>query len=336
MRMKETLVSIQMVTYNNAPYIAQAIEGVLRQKVDFPFELIIGEDSSSDGTRQIVFEYQRRHPDIIRVITSNKNVGPRENYRRVGEAGKGKYIAWCEGDDYWHAPNKLQKQVDYLESHPECGLVYSSFDIFHPKSNKRIKDFIAYRKWQMPEHPQITDFIEKEEVGLGILTCTIMTRRDLFMQILESDPYLHRSGKFLMGDTQIWAEMATKTQFHFIPESLATHNITEESVTRSKDIKKVLRFSISSSELGIYLCNKYGLPSNIRSICEAAWSDATLRLAFHSRNAGLANDVRRKKKTFTWQEWIRYYGSKNAILHFGVRMGSFFLTILRKEHNQWL
>src|SRR4030042_6002267 len=124
--MTEPLVSVKMITYNHAPYIAQAIEGVLQQKTNFPFELVIGEDCSTDGTRAIVLEYQRKYSDIIRVITSDNNVGAYENIRRTSKACRGRYVAFCDGDDFWHDPSKLQKQTDYLETHPECGLVYSS------------------------------------------------------------------------------------------------------------------------------------------------------------------------------------------------------------------
>ena len=99
---KNPLVSVKMITYNHAPYIAQAIEGVVKQETEYPFELIIGEDCSTDGTRDIGFEFQKKDPDIIRVITSDKNVGAKQNDYRTTKACRGKYIAFCDGDDYWH------------------------------------------------------------------------------------------------------------------------------------------------------------------------------------------------------------------------------------------
>jgi glycosyltransferase involved in cell wall biosynthesis len=335
--MKEPLVSVMMITYNHAPFIAQAIQGVLHQKVNFPLELVIGEDCSTDGTREIVLEYQKKFPDIIRGITSDKNVGGRKNAHRTGKECRGKYIAYCEGDDYWHHPSKLQKQADYLESHPECGLVYSSYDVYHVRAKKLIKDFIKYRKWEMPQNLSLPDIVEgKDEKGVGILTCTVMVRKTLRDRVREADPYLYQNEKFLMGDTQLWAEIATMADLHYIPESLATHNITDESATRSKDIKKVLRFGISRAELGIYLCNKYNLPSSIRNYFEADWCDSSLILAFHSRNSELADEVRRKKKTFTWKEWLRYYGAKHLAIYHICRVAALFLALFRKEHKQWL
>jgi len=94
------------------------------QKTDFPFEYIIGEDCSTDGTREIVFEYAKKYPDKIRVITAGKNVGMTENIRRLILAARGKYIALCEGDDYWTDPLKLQKQIDVLEKNTNIVITY--------------------------------------------------------------------------------------------------------------------------------------------------------------------------------------------------------------------
>jgi glycosyltransferase involved in cell wall biosynthesis len=116
----QILVSICCITYNHEKYISQAIEGFLMQETSFPFEIIIGEDCSTDRTREIVFEYQRNNPDVINIVTSDANVGGRANGMRTRAAASGKYIAICEGDDYWTDPYKLQKQVDFLEANRDC------------------------------------------------------------------------------------------------------------------------------------------------------------------------------------------------------------------------
>lgn len=113
------LLSIVTVTYNHAPYIEKCIEGVLMQRVNFPMEFIIAEDCSTDETRSICVKYAKRYPDLIRLIVSDANVGALANERRAFEAVRGKYVAYCEGDDYWTDPLKLQRQVDFLESHPD-------------------------------------------------------------------------------------------------------------------------------------------------------------------------------------------------------------------------
>ena len=118
------LLSIVTITYNHEPFIAKTIEGVLMQQVKFPIELIIAEDCSTDGTRAICQRYAEEYPDLIRLITSDSNVGAIANERRAMLAARGKYIAFCEGDDYWTDPLKLQKQVDFLESHPDYSVTF--------------------------------------------------------------------------------------------------------------------------------------------------------------------------------------------------------------------
>lgn len=113
------LVSVYMITYNHEKFIAQALEGILMQELSFPHEIVIGEDKSTDRTREIVCEYQHRHPDKIRLHLSKENLN-RQKMAGYGplNACRGKYIAMCEGDDYWTDPLKLQKQAELMEAEP--------------------------------------------------------------------------------------------------------------------------------------------------------------------------------------------------------------------------
>lgn len=123
--------SVVTITYNHAPYIAKCIEGVLMQQVNFPMEFIIAEDCSTDGTRAICEEYAKKYPALIRLLPSDGNMGAVMNEQRAFEAARGKYIATCEGDDYWTDPLKLQKQVDFLESHPDYSVCFHRFKRYH-------------------------------------------------------------------------------------------------------------------------------------------------------------------------------------------------------------
>lgn len=118
------LVSVLMITFNHEAHISQAIESVSSQQCDFPFELIIGEDCSADRTREICFEYREKYPSKVRVVFSDENVGMHRNFARIWHRARGKYIALCEGDDYWTDPRKLAKQVEYMQKRPDytmCG-----------------------------------------------------------------------------------------------------------------------------------------------------------------------------------------------------------------------
>ncbi len=130
--MENSLLSVVTVTYNHEPYITKTIEGVLSQQINFPMEFIIAEDCSKDGTRAICNRYALQYPSLIKFITSEANVGAIENERRAMLVATGKYIAFCEGDDYWTDPLKLQKQVDFLEANPDysvCFHRYRNYDV---------------------------------------------------------------------------------------------------------------------------------------------------------------------------------------------------------------
>ena len=170
--MENVYLSVVMPTYNHKAYISEAIENVLRQKTTFLFELIIGEDLSTDGTREIVLNYQNKNSDIIRVITSDSNVGAKENMRRMLAASRGKYIAFCDGDDYWHDPSKLQKQVDFLDSHPDYGLVHTDADYLKTEKNKLIPNFNKNRKRKVPVGRVYEELLR----GNFICTCTVCVR----------------------------------------------------------------------------------------------------------------------------------------------------------------
>lgn len=130
------MVTVRTSTYQHGLYIKDCIEGVLMQKTEFPIEFVIGEDFSTDGTREIVFDYAEKYPDIIRVITADYNVGSKANGGRCKRAARGKYMATCEGDDYWTDPLKLQKQVDFMEENAELSGCFHACKIEYQDSQR--------------------------------------------------------------------------------------------------------------------------------------------------------------------------------------------------------
>jgi glycosyltransferase involved in cell wall biosynthesis len=140
------LVSINCITYNHEAYIRDAIEGFLMQRTDFEFEILLGEDCSTDNTRKMIEEYVRLYPNKIQLITSDKNVGVMENMNRVFKNSKGKYIALCEGDDYWTDPLKLQKQVDYMEQNPNCTLCFHNAEVVDFNNNRTNRNVVPWLK----------------------------------------------------------------------------------------------------------------------------------------------------------------------------------------------
>lgn len=137
---QEMMVSIICSTFNHEPFIADAIESFVMQKTNFPFEIVINDDASEDSTAMIIREYALKYPNLIKPILQIENQHQKgiKGLYNCRQIATGKYIAICEGDDFWTEPNKLQKQVDYMESHPECALcVHAAYNILPDKRRLR-------------------------------------------------------------------------------------------------------------------------------------------------------------------------------------------------------
>jgi glycosyltransferase involved in cell wall biosynthesis len=131
--MVDILVSINCITYNHGKYIEAAIQGFLNQKTTFKYEILIHDDASTDSTSDMIRKYQKQYPHLIKAILEKENQMSkgisRMNYVFNHSRSVGKYIALCEGDDYWTDPYKLQKQVNYMEQHPDCGLCFHATEV---------------------------------------------------------------------------------------------------------------------------------------------------------------------------------------------------------------
>lgn len=139
---KDILVSISCITYNHAPYIRECLDGFMMQQTNFPFEVLIHDDASTDGTTEIIKEYEAKYPNIIKPLYEEENQwvkGRRGSAVFNFPRAQGKYIALCEGDDYWTDPLKLQKQVDFLESHPDYVMCTHVVDMYKQAERTQVK-----------------------------------------------------------------------------------------------------------------------------------------------------------------------------------------------------
>jgi glycosyltransferase involved in cell wall biosynthesis len=268
------LVTVRTSTYQHGPYIRECIEGILNQKTSFPFEYIIGEDFSTDGTREIVLEYAKRFPDRIRVFTADYNVGAKPNGRRCMRAARGKYIALCEGDDYWHNPLKLQKQVDLMEADQSISLVCSDVDVIIQKSGRRIKSVDKRTGTWMQDLSNMTESLLLRKVTP--FTCTTLMRRADMIKVREKNPY-EFSSEWPMGDLQHFIELSRLGRVVHIDESLATYRSLENSASRSTDPLKELRFIVKVHELSEHYIKKLQFSSEI--------ANQTRLRYFHARMA---------------------------------------------------
>jgi len=176
------LVSVLMLAYNHSAYLAQAIEGVLAQQTEFSIELLIGEDCSTDDTREIALLYQREYPKLIRVITADRNVGLLQNWRRLILSGRGKFLAHLDGDDYWLA-GKLAPQIKYLIQHPECAAVYTNA-VTVDETGRRLGLFndVGDAQFDIAAMLRRGNFLNTSSmVFRAALSCTLLELEDLFI-----------------------------------------------------------------------------------------------------------------------------------------------------------
>ena len=121
------LVSVTVLSYKHAKYLPACLDSLLNQKTTFEYEVVVGEDCSNDGSKEILCHYLERYPDKLKVIFNEQNIGASRNGYNVRRLCRGKYLTGCESDDFWCDEYKLQKQVDYLETHPEIAAVGANF-----------------------------------------------------------------------------------------------------------------------------------------------------------------------------------------------------------------
>ena len=207
------LVSVRVITYNHEKYIAQCLEGILMQRANFPFEVIVGEDCSTDHTREIVLAYGQKYSETIRLITSENNVGGVQNVLRVQQACRGNYHAYCDGDDYWIDPLKLQKQVDFMEAHPEYSMCFhDAFVVRYDKS--ALPDYCCPSA--LPERLTIGDLIR---LNLAIPTASVLARS----AVLASLPEWRTNIRYSDLLVRLWC--AQHGDLGYLREAMSVHRI---------------------------------------------------------------------------------------------------------------
>jgi glycosyltransferase involved in cell wall biosynthesis len=238
-------VSVAMVTYNHEAFITQAIESVLMQQTDFDFELVIGEDCSTDGTRAIVHAYGEGHPDRIRPLLSERNQGAHANFVASLNACRGSYIALLEGDDYWTSPEKLQRQVEFLDSHSHYSICFHNATEYY---EDRIRESWNYCPQGLKETLTLKDLL----LGNFMPTSSVMFRKGLFEDF--PDWYFH----LRFGDWPLHVFNAQHGNIRYLNRVMGVHRNHPGGIWSARDriqnIEEVISFY---RYIGAYLNLKY-------------------------------------------------------------------------------
>jgi glycosyltransferase involved in cell wall biosynthesis len=244
---RSILVSIRCCTYNHEPYIRQCLEGFVMQKTNFRFEAIVHDDASTDGTANIIREYAEKYPDIIKPIFETENQYSKRDgsLRRIMNAHMfGKYVAMCEGDDYWIDPLKLQKQVDFLENNPDYGLVCTDVDFYYQLKERFIKKYFTTKKY--PIRYTFEDFLER---AWFIATCTWMYRRSL-LTLNQDKPH------FIVGDLPLLLEISSQSKVKYLNDVTSVYRVLQHSASHLDDYGSAIRYHKGILSIQLFYANK--------------------------------------------------------------------------------
>lgn len=232
------LVSVCMIAYNHEAYIREAIEGVLMQQTNFEFEFIISNDASSDRTHQVISELVANSPEGKRVKYFNqpRNLGMQSNFIFALKECKGKYIALCEGDDYWTDPLKLQKQVDYISSHDDCNLVFTDVQLLLEGTGSWLK-----KNWATitRDKYQFKDLIERNV----ITTCTV-----LFRNPNKNEEMKNWLNAFRIGDYPLYLFLLRNGYAYYLKDITAIYRQHTEGTFSLKGIENLIDKNIDVLE----------------------------------------------------------------------------------------
>jgi glycosyltransferase involved in cell wall biosynthesis len=203
--------SVMVITYNHERFIAQAIESVLAQQVTFDYEIVIGEDCSTDSTRSVIMDFRRRYPGRIVPLLRDQNVGAMQNLEMTMAACRGQYVALLEGDDYWTCDQKLQKQVDFLDSHSASALCCHRVRFLDEDRPEVVHVFPPLAAGPYT----IEDLLE----GNFVMTCSTVLRRNLI------GPLPHWFSRMKLGDWPLFALVARHGNIELMDEIMARYRV---------------------------------------------------------------------------------------------------------------
>jgi glycosyltransferase involved in cell wall biosynthesis len=282
--MKKPEISVRIITYNHEKWIRQCIESVLAQQTTFDFEIIVGDDCSTDKTYAILEEYQRESPVKFQIISSEKNVGKFQNSKRTLSACQGKYIAFLEGDDYWHDSNKLEIQREFMQKNNGYGMVYSECHKHYENKNQITK---SHDKKTLTS--QNSGYIYEDLLKANFISTASVLIEKKFIDLYD-DYDLYMNQHFLMADYPRWLEISRHTKIGHIKKALATYRVLEESASHSRRFEKNLEFLESIQRVRTYYIDKYGCTSQTRKAVSENYYKRRLILASFASKPGIAND----------------------------------------------
>lgn len=318
--MTQPLVSVTIITYKQEEYIVQCIESVLAQKVNFPYEIIIGDDMSPDKTRAICQLYADKY-DFIHLCPRTKNLGVAGNWADCMRQTKGKYIMMLDGDDYWQNPNKMQTQVDFMEARPECVLCHTDYDKLRMKTSRLMKNVNKHHKVYPPEGRIQNEVLSGKEC---MTSSTICMRGNVAREHIPLQMFLTED--FPCEDWPAILIMSAYGEVRYIPISTTTYRVGIHSVTNKTNYEDIRTYNRRSKHMTECLYQLF--PKELGEFKDGWWFDASVYNVL--LNAAYENNDFEAGKTFAAQCYKRNRACKMTKNKFTFELYRLF-RILKKQ-----
>lgn len=291
------LVSVIIITFRQADTVGRAIESVLAQETDFPFEIVIGEDASGDRTREVCLDYARRYPDIIRLLPEAPNKGLVDNYFDTLLACRGEFVTDCAGDDSWTDTRKLQHLADLLRANPSATVAASDWRILDPalpggvalgSDNPATIFNMAPLVRGAELLPRVLGHIDTLPYNLS----ASLFRRDALMRVYDADPAVVRNPDFGCEDVPVMAALASQGDAVWWRRPTLDYIVDDGSVSNSTDHARQARFYLRTTHCTAVLARHYGIPAGELTRFYASKSRYCIAQAFLSGDRALIPAVR--------------------------------------------
>jgi glycosyltransferase involved in cell wall biosynthesis len=212
-------VSVCIPTYNHEKYIRQTLDGALMQQTDFEFEIVIGDDASTDNNQQVIQEYVDKYPNVFRAFLHKENQGPKEpkefggrnNVLQLLKACKGDYVALCEGDDYWTDPLKLQKQVDFMEENQNYAICHHNMQVIYEDGSPEH----FFNEANQKSESSIVDILEDRWF--------IATAATLYRNVFRENDFADWHSRAAAGDWALVIQLAATGKIHYFSEAMGVY-----------------------------------------------------------------------------------------------------------------
>lgn len=297
--------SVHLITYNNEKHIEDTVESILKQKTNFNYEIVVGDDCSSDNTLLKIKKYQDKYPKLFNVLKNESQLGILKNFKKTLDRCEGNFVFVLAGDDLLKNESSLQKLYDSISTDESLGFVDSGFDKYYDDSNKTI----TYCNSNIIKSSE-KDYLNAALLG-QITPIGYCFNRKLLLKHVDFDTYVKM--KITIDDYPILVDLIMHTNFKRINESLVTYRVHEQSFSHEKSFENHYFLANQMKTLFDYFSKKYNFDTNIIQNYDKAHLKQLLFFAGFFEKKSVGKEVFSKLESKSIKDYIHYWSSQNKM-----------------------